>query len=115
MGIRQISIERFRGLRAFRWEPKRGINCILGPGDVGKSTVLSALAMALTPRPSVTLSEYDYFQRRTVDGFSIQVVVDAEPDLTSRMRVQLQRGWKTGALVDLLDDAGASSQSIWVS
>ena len=38
--IYQLVIERFRGIKALSWRPARGVNVILGGGDVGKTTIL---------------------------------------------------------------------------
>lgn len=44
--IRKLIIQRFRGLETFDWRPAPGINVILGGGDVGKTTVLEAIALS---------------------------------------------------------------------
>jgi predicted ATP-dependent endonuclease of OLD family len=41
--IRAIEIENFRGVKVLVWCPSEGINCLIGPGDSGKSTVLDAI------------------------------------------------------------------------
>ena len=41
--IRLIEIENFRAIRKLRWLPGPGVNCLIGPGDSGKSTILYAL------------------------------------------------------------------------
>jgi UvrD-like helicase C-terminal domain len=45
--IRRLTIKRFRGLHQFEWLPAPGLNVILGGGDVGKTTVLEAIALLL--------------------------------------------------------------------
>ena len=47
--IYALTIERFRGITTLRWKPPRGVNTILGGGDVGKATSLEAIAL-LGPR-----------------------------------------------------------------
>ncbi len=42
--IRQLSIERFRGIKSLKWNPADGMNVILGGGDIGKTTLLEAVA-----------------------------------------------------------------------
>ena len=46
---RQLKIERFRRLENFTWNPTSGLNIILGGGDVGKTTILEAVALLLNP------------------------------------------------------------------
>jgi len=48
--IRAIEIENFRSIKALSWLPREGINCIVGPGDGGKSTVLDAIDYCLGAR-----------------------------------------------------------------
>jgi len=38
--IRWIVIQNFRGIKQLSWKPGPGINCLIGPGDSSKSTVL---------------------------------------------------------------------------
>jgi putative ATP-dependent endonuclease of the OLD family len=45
--IRQIDIKNFRSIKAFTWLPSPGINCLIGPGDSGKSSILDAIDSAL--------------------------------------------------------------------
>lgn len=40
LAIYALTIERFRGITTLRWKPSRGVNVILGGGDVGKTTIL---------------------------------------------------------------------------
>lgn len=73
--IHQIKIERFRGIENLLWNPAPGMNIILGGGDVGKTTVLEAIALLLNPTNTLVLSEADYWQRKTEDEFIIQAVI----------------------------------------
>lgn len=73
--IHQIKIERFRGVENLIWNPAPGMNIILGGGDVGKTTVLEAIALLLNPTNSLALSEADYWQRKTEDEFIIQAAI----------------------------------------
>ena len=41
--IRQLSIERFRGIKNLKWNPADGMNVLLGGGDVGKTTLLAPI------------------------------------------------------------------------
>jgi putative ATP-dependent endonuclease of the OLD family len=73
--IRKLTIERFRGIQRLEWWPAKGVNLILGGGDVGKSTILDAIALILSPTNSATLSEADYWRRKVEDGFRIEAVM----------------------------------------
>lgn len=79
--IRKLVIERFRGLQKFEWWPQVGTNLILGGGDIGKSTILDAIGLLLSPTNNANLSEADYWQRKVEDGFRIEAVMSL-PDYT---------------------------------
>jgi putative ATP-dependent endonuclease of OLD family len=78
--IRRLKIKRFRGLKELVWHPGPGINCLTGPGDVGKSTALEAIATVLSPAPGRVASEYDYFDGSVDEGFVIEAVIGGLDD-----------------------------------
>jgi putative ATP-dependent endonuclease of the OLD family len=47
--IRQLKIERFRGIKQLTWHPAAGLNVVLGGGNVGKTTILEAIGLLLSP------------------------------------------------------------------
>lgn len=73
--IRKLTIQRFRGLKAFDWRPAPGMNVILGGGDVGKTTVLEAIALLLSPSNAAVVSESDYWERDSTQEFVIEAVM----------------------------------------
>jgi len=73
--IRKLTIQRFRGLERFDWRPKIGMNVILGGGDVGKTTVLEAIALLLNPSNAAVVSESDYWQRDSTQEFAIEAIM----------------------------------------
>lgn len=104
MLIRYLKIEHFRGIDALEWLPDAGINCLLGPGDARKTTVLNAVAMLLDPRPPGQASEFDYYLRRLETGFSITAVIAGIEEALAGQRVPPLRGWKDGKLQPLPED-----------
>lgn len=58
--IRQVNIRNFRSIRSLDWSPTSGLNCIVGPGDTGKTTILDALDLCLGARRSVQFSDADF-------------------------------------------------------
>lgn len=73
--IYRLSIERFRCIQTFTWHPAKGVNVILGGGDVGKTTILDAIALLLSPTNPATLSDTDYHAREVAAGFVIEAIV----------------------------------------
>lgn len=110
MFIRSLIIERFRGLEHLEWQPPGRVNCLIGPGDSGKSTILSAIELVLDPRSTPTTSEYDYFRRRVEDGFQITAVLgDLAEDAVSAMRTPPLHGWLGDTLRPVPDEEGAEA------
>src|SRR5258706_10577598 len=77
--IYHLAIERFRGIKALSWHPGKGVNVILGGGDVGKTTVLDAIGLLLSPTNTTTLSDSDYHARNIDAGFVIEAVLSVPP------------------------------------
>jgi putative ATP-dependent endonuclease of OLD family len=103
MQIRQLTIRRYRGIEAFTWKPNPGVNCLIGPGDTFKSTVLAAVSLLLAPYPLGPCSEFDYYRRRIADGFEIEAYVgnlDLQA-LGTEQRLPHLFGWQNGAPVPL--------------
>jgi putative ATP-dependent endonuclease of the OLD family len=73
--IRRITIDRFRGIEHLVWYPKPGVNIILGGGDVGKSTLLDAIALLFNPTNTSIASDADYWRRDFEQGFCIEAVM----------------------------------------
>jgi putative ATP-dependent endonuclease of OLD family len=73
--IRRLEITCFRGIQSFVWNPASGMNLVLGGGDVGKTTLLEAIAFLLSPSNAVTISESDYWRRDNTKEFIIEAVM----------------------------------------
>ena len=55
--IYALTIKQFRGIDELSWQPAQGANVILGGGDVGKTTILEAIALLLSPTNAVNVSD----------------------------------------------------------
>lgn len=73
--IHRLTIERYRGLESLTWHPSGGVNVILGGGDAGKTTILDAIALLLSPTGTTGLSDTDYRLRQIGDEFVIEAVM----------------------------------------
>lgn len=78
--IRNICAKNYRALEAFSWNPSPGLNCIIGHGDSGKSTILDIIDIALGLRRNITFSDSDFFQSNTSEPIEIWVTVGELPD-----------------------------------
>jgi putative ATP-dependent endonuclease of the OLD family len=70
-----LSIERFRGIKSLTWRPGPGVNLILGGGDVGKTTILDAISLLLSPTNSASVLDSDYNLRDEEAEFCIEAVI----------------------------------------
>jgi len=82
--IRHIEIQNFRTIKNLSWHPKPGLNCIIGPGDSGKSTLLDAIDLTLGARRSYSFNDADFYQLNTQVPLSITITLgDLEDELKS--------------------------------
>ena len=81
--IRKIEIANFRGIQRLVWHPTPGVNCLIGPGDSGKSTVLDAIDLCLGARRNVQFSDADFFVLDITTSISITLTLG---DLDDAMR-----------------------------
>lgn len=89
--IYHLSIERFRGIKTLSWLPSKGVNVVLGGGDVGKSTVLDAIGLLFSPTNPSVLLDTDYYNRQILAGFAIEAIVSLP--LNSGINEQLKASW----------------------
>jgi putative ATP-dependent endonuclease of the OLD family len=57
--LRKVQISRFRSIKSLTWLPSPGLNCLIGPGDSGKSTVLDAIDLCLGARRTIQFTDAD--------------------------------------------------------
>jgi putative ATP-dependent endonuclease of OLD family len=89
--IRRLTIQKYRGVQAFEWRPSEGLNIILGGGDVGKTTILEAISLLLSPTGSTTLSGADFLDCNIEQGFEIEAVMSV-PE-TCGINQQSKQAW----------------------
>lgn len=73
--IRKIDIQHFRGIKSLEWCPTGGINCLIGPGDSGKSSILDAIDLCLGARRNVQFTDVDFHQLDVETPISISVTL----------------------------------------
>ncbi|WP_424977321.1 ATP-dependent nuclease [Leisingera sp. S232] len=100
--IREISITNFRGIQFLKWWPNPGINCLIGPGDGGKSTILDAIELTIGTRQSAVFTDADFHRCQVADPIVIDVTLGALPEelLSLEGYGHFLRGWNphTGAI-----------------
>ncbi|MCP4098705.1 MAG: ATP-binding protein [Planctomycetaceae bacterium] len=80
--IREIYISNFRGIKELKWWPNLGINCLIGPGDGGKSTILDAIELAIGSKQSFSFTDADFHRCNIEQPIIIDVTLgELEDDL----------------------------------
>lgn len=74
MKIAHISVQNFRGIKSLSWRVKGDFNCIIGSGDTCKTTILTALDYALSPR-TVSFDDSDFYNQDVTENILIQVTL----------------------------------------
>ena len=78
--VRRLEIRNFRSIQSLDWRPSNGVNCLIGPGDSGKSTILDAIDLCLGARRSVPFGDTDFFGLDVTQTILIAVTLGALPD-----------------------------------
>jgi recombinational DNA repair ATPase RecF len=78
--IREVCIKNFRSIRLAVLCPGPGLNCLIGPGDSGKSTILDAVDLALGARRYYQFSDADFCQLETDNPIEITITLGNLPE-----------------------------------
>ncbi len=82
--VRKIEIRNFRSIKSLSWMPISGINCLIGPGDSGKTTILDAIDYCLGARRNLSISDADFFEMSVSEPICIALTIgDLEDGLKS--------------------------------
>ncbi|WP_230533240.1 ATP-dependent nuclease [Microvirga roseola] len=73
--IRKVEISNFRCIKQLTWLPDSGVNCLIGPGDTGKSTILDAIDLCLGARRSLQLTDADFYRLDVENPISITLTI----------------------------------------
>src|SRR6266478_1217672 len=102
--IRKITIENFRCIKELTWLPSPGVNCLIGPGDTGKSTILDAIDFCLGARRNLQFTDADFHQLDVEEPILVSVTVGELDDSLKNLDVygMYLRGFdpKTGDIED---------------
>lgn len=78
--IRRLEIKNFRSIKELNWTPSPGINCLIGPGDSGKSSILDAIDLCLGARRSAPFGDTDFFELDVTQAVTILITLGALHD-----------------------------------
>ncbi|WOI10805.1 ATP-dependent nuclease [Thalassospira lucentensis] len=111
--IREVEIRNFRGISYLKWCPNPGINCLIGPGDSGKSTILDAIDLCLGSRQNFTFTDADFHFCNFSDPVIIDVTLGELDDALLNLEVygHFFRGWEGGTCT-LYDETSAALETV---
>ena len=97
MKIRHIETEtkNFRGIRELTWAPSEHVNCLIGAGDAGKTTILDAIDLTLSSRYQATFDDSDFFEGSYDQAIEITITFGDLPDNFKAITKygEYTRGW----------------------
>ncbi|MET4803889.1 AAA family ATPase [Bradyrhizobium sp. LB11.1] len=108
MRIVYLEVQNFRGIKSLVWAPAAGMNCLIGPGDSTKTTILDAIELCLNPRSYSFADDCDFFDLDIEKPLRITVTLAGLPgDFKAEDRYGLHlRGWNQAAS-KIEDESGA--------
>lgn len=95
MRIVFVEIRNYRGIKKLDWAPTAHVNCLIGPGDSTKTTILDAIEFALNPRSYMFADDSDFFNLDVDKPIIITVTLASLPsEFRSDDRYGMHlRGW----------------------
>lgn len=95
MRIVFVEIRNYRGIKRLDWAPTAHVNCLIGPGDSTKTTILDAVELALNPKSYVFADDSDFFNLDFNEPITITVTLTGFPsEFRSDDRYGMHlRGW----------------------
>lgn len=93
------------------WCPSNGVNFILGGGDVGKTTILDAIALLLSPTNPSVVPDTDFYERVEGEGFVVSALISlpADASISSMFKPSWPWDWngKEAVVPNLESDTGS--------
>lgn len=111
--VRRLEIQHFRGIAALDWYPSSGVNCLIGSGDSGKTTVLDAIDLCIGARRSAQFSDADFHSLDTSRPICIRVTLGDLPDALRSMETYgpFLRGF-VAAVPEVSDEPVAGGETV---
>lgn len=75
MRVKHVEVRNFRGIKSLSWKVKGNFNCIVGSGDTCKTTILTAMDFALSPRSGISFYDSDFFNQDVSGDIVIQITL----------------------------------------
>ena len=107
--IHQLKINHFRGIEQFeQCFGDTNLIVLIGRGDSGKSTILKAISLVLSPAWNITFADTDFYNLDTTKSIEIEVSLRCVPDkLLSDAKYGLyKRLLVNGEIIDEISKSG---------
>jgi predicted ATP-dependent endonuclease of OLD family len=92
MYVFAVHIKNFRLFEDIWCFPNRTLNCIIGPNNSGKSTLIEALSIVLDPKAPVYrddfITQFDYYNCNTVNPITIDVWLDKHETENDEIKIR---------------------------
>jgi len=75
-----IKIKNFRGIQNFDQNFDNGLTCIIGRGDSGKSTILEAISLVLSPSWTMSFYDSDFYNCQINTPIEIEATITNIPE-----------------------------------
>src|SRR5271166_957074 len=73
--VKKIEVSHFRCIKQLDWMPSAGINCLVGHGDSGKSTLIDAIDLCLGARRNAQFADTDFYKLDVTKPIHIAVTI----------------------------------------
>lgn len=105
-----IKIKNFRGIQNFNQNFGNGLSCIIGRGDSGKSTILEAINLVLSPSWSINFYDSDFFNCQTDTPIEIEATLTDIPEkLLAKFGLFVRGITPDGSIIDDMETEEANS------
>lgn len=99
--LHHLKIKNFRGIKDFEQIFNKGLTCIIGRGDSGKTTILDAISLVLSPNWNISLCDSDFYNCITENPIEIEATLTDIPEKVVVKYILYLRGvLEDGSIID---------------
>ncbi|MHC1780434.1 MAG: ATP-dependent endonuclease [Bacteroidales bacterium] len=99
--LHHLIIKNFKGIQNFEQNFKKGLTCIIGRGDSGKSTILDAISFVLSSSWSLSFYDSDFYNCQTNSPIEIEAtLVDVPEKLLAKYGMYVRGVKSDGTIID---------------
>lgn len=108
--LHHLKIKNFRGIKDFEQIFNKGLTCIIGRGDSGKTTILDAISLVLSPNWNISLCDSDFYNCITENPIEIEATLTDIPEKVVVKYILYLRGvLEDGSIIDDMELAEAQA------